>query len=92
MGEKTGNTKMEISTTKKDAEKILAELNERIRGKNFATACAQDWFCELNGRIHALGWLTLIKTVKTGKAAGGKGIHCQLKLVDPDSDEAKEFL
>ena len=84
--------KMDISATQKDVEKILAELNERICGKNFATACNRDWFCELNGRIHALGWLTLVKTLKTGEATGGKGIHSQLKLVDPDSEEAKEFL
>ena len=89
---KEKNNKMDISATKKEAEKILAELNERIRGKNFATACTRDWFCELNGRIHALGWLTLIKTLETKETTGEKGIHCQLKLVDPDSEEAKEFL
>ena len=78
----------EMNSTKKEAEKILAELNERIYGKNFATVCSKDWFVELNGRIHALGWLTLIKTLKTG----GNGIHVQLKLVDPESAEAKEYL
>ena len=67
---------------RKEAEKIVAKMNDMLQVKTFGSAIRNEKFNELNGRIHALGWLALIKEFKSG-------FHAQLKLVDPDSEEAQ---
>ena len=81
-----------VGDTRNEAEKILAELNSKIRGKCFSKVCRQDWFCELNGRIHALGWLTLLESMKAKKIGGERILDCRLKLVDPESEEVRNYI
>ena len=84
--------KGDINNTRSEAEKILTELNSKIRGKSFSKVCRQDWFDELNGKIHALGWLTLLESLKLKEVGGERLLDCRLKLADPDSDEARRYI
>ena len=82
----------DIGNTRNEAEKILAELNSKIQGKCFSKVCRQDWFNELNGKIHALGWLTLLESMKSKKIDGERILDCRLRLVDPESEEARNCI
>ena len=46
-------------------------------------------FDQLNEKIHELGWLALVKDQKAKGTAKGLEVYVQLKLVDPDSEEAR---
>ena len=81
--------KKEIQETKKEAEKILAEMNNMIRERNFAKVIMDKRFDQLNEKIHGLGWLALVKEQKVKRTTKGRELYVQLKLVDPDSEEAK---
>ena len=72
----------------KKAEAILAEMNDMLRSRPFFEVHAEKKFDRLNERLHALGWLGLIKkfTRKHGK------YYAQLKLVDPNSEEARRVM
>ena len=74
---------------REEAETILAKMNEMIRGRNFAKAVMDQRFDQLNGEIHSLGWLALVKEQDMKRTAKGLEVYVQLKLVDPDSEEAK---
>ena len=76
-------------TTKKEAERILAKMNDMVRGRNFAKMVMDQRFDQLNEKIHELGWLALVKEQEVKRTARGLEVYVQLKLVDPDSDEAK---
>ena len=43
---------------------------------------------QLNDRLHELGWLGFCESIKRGK--NGE-LYTQLRLVDPDSEEAKKY-
>ena len=45
-----------------------------------------DQLCKEGGE---LGWLALTKSLKVKEVAGKREMHVQLRLVDPDSEEAK---
>ena len=75
--------------TREEAETILAEMNEMARGRNFAKVVMDKRFDRLNERIHGLGWLALVKEQDMKRTAKGLEVYVQLKLVDPDSEEAK---
>ena len=77
------DNRMRIAS-RKEAEEILARMNDILRVKTLDAASKDASFNELNGRIHALGWLALIKEYKSG-------LRVQLKLVDPASEEAKDL-
>ena len=81
--------KINIEETKKVAEKILAEMNDMVRGRNFAKVIMDKRFDQLNEKIHGLGWLALVKEQKVKRTASGRELYVQLKLVDPDSEEAR---
>ena len=74
---------------KKAAERILAKMNDMVRGRNFAKMVMDQRFDQLNEKIHELGWLALVKEQEVKRTAKGLEVYVQLKLVDPDSEEAK---
>ena len=74
---------------KKAAERILAKMNDMVRGRNFAKMVMDQRFDQLNEKIHELGWLALVKEQEVKRTAKGLEVYVQLRLVDPDSDEAK---
>ena len=77
--------------TKNDAEMILAKMNDMVRGRNFAKMVMDQRFDQLNEKIHELGWLALVKEQEVKRTARGLEVYVQLKLVDPDSEEAKSL-
>ena len=74
---------------REEAETILAKMNEMARGRNFAKVVMDKRFDQLNEKIHDLGWLALVKEQKAKSTPKGLEVYVQLKLVDPDSEEAK---
>lgn len=83
--------KNDNSRNKEEAKNILEKMNAMIRGRNFAKAVMDERFDQLNEKIHELGWLALVKEQKVHRTAKGLQVYVQLKLVDPDSDEARRF-
>ena len=77
-----------VPTAREQAEGILARMNDMLRVRSFFEVHVEKKFNQLNERLHALGWLGLIKMF-TRK--GGK-YYAQLKLVDPDSEEARRLM
>jgi len=70
------------------AEVILGRMNGMLRDRPFFAVCDDKRYICLNERLHALGWLGLIETF-TRRA--GK-YYAQLKLADPNSEEAKRLM
>ena len=77
-----------VPTAREQAEAILARMNDMLRDRSFFDVHVEKKFTQLNESLHALGWLGLIKkfTQKGGK------YYAQLKLVDPDSEEARRVM
>ena len=77
-----------VPTAREKAEAILARMNNMLRDRSFFDIHVEKPFDRLNERLHSLGWLGLIDKVtkKDGK------YYVQLKLVDPDSDEARRVM
>ena len=77
-----------VSTAREKAEAILAKMNDMLRARSFFEVHDEKRFSLLKERLHALGWLGLIKkfTRKDSK------YYAQLKLVDPNSEEAKKLM
>ena len=76
---------------KEAARNILAKMNDMVRGKNFAKVVMDKQFDQLNEKIHELGWLALVKDQHAKRTAKGLEVYVQLKLVDPDSEEARRL-
>ena len=74
-----------VPTVRKKAEAILAEMNDMLRDRPVFKVYVEKRFDRLNERLHELGWLGLIEKFirKDGK------YYAQLKLVDPNSEEAR---
>ena len=83
--------KNDNSRNKEEAKNILGKMNDMIRGRNFAKAVMDERFDLLNEKIHQLGWLALVKEQEIKRSPKGLEVYVQLKLVDPDSDEARRF-
>ena len=77
-----------VPTAREQAEAILARMNDMLRDRSFFDVHVEKKFNQLNERLHALGWLGFIKEF-TRK--GGK-YYAQLKLVAPDSEEARRVM
>ena len=77
-----------VPTAREKAEKVLARMNDMLRDRSFFDVHVEKKFNQLNERLHALGWLGFIKEF-TRK--GGK-YYAQLKLVDPNSEEARRVM
>ena len=77
-----------VPTAREQAEATLAKMNDMLRDKPFFEVHVEKRFDRLNERLHALGWLGLIKKFirKDGKC------YARLKLVDPNSEEAKRVM
>ena len=58
-----------VPTAREQAEAILARMNDMLRVRSFFEVHVEKKFNQLNERLHALGWLGLIKmfTRKGGK-------------------------
>ena len=83
--------KINIEATKNEAEKILAEMNDLVRERDFAKIVMDDGFEELRCKIMGLGWLPLCASLKMKEVDGKREMRVQLKLVDPESEEAKAY-
>jgi len=83
--------KAEKERNKDEARTILAKMNDLIRGRDFAKMVMDERFEELRCKIIRLGWLALCKSLKIKEVAGKREMRVQLKLVDPDSKEAKVY-
>lgn len=83
---KSGNRKVQ---NREEAETILAKMNEMVRGRNFAKVVMDKRYDQLNEKIHELGWLALVKEQNAKRTPKGLEVYVQLKLVDPDSEEAR---
>ena len=83
--------KAEKDRNKDEARTVLAKMNDLIRGRDFAKMVMDERFEELRCKIIRLGWLALCKSLKIKEVAGKREIRVQLKLVDPDSEEAKVY-
>ena len=81
--------KAEKDRNKDEARTVLAKMNDLIRGRDFAKMVMDERFEELRCKIIRLGWLALCKSLKIKEVAGKREMRVQLKLVDPDSEEAK---
>ena len=77
----------ENGRNREEAELILAKMNDMVRGRNFAKVIMDDQFDQLNEKIHELGWLALVQELNLENHE----LHVQLKLVDPDSEEARDL-
>ena len=75
------------SKTKEEALVVLAKMNAMLRKMPIALAVKDKRYSELESKFASLGWLGLCDedtaTVKED------GFWTQLKLVDPDSEEAR---
>ena len=68
------------------AEAILDQKTGMLRDRPVFQVTVDQRFHRLNKKLHSLGWLGLVKTLKRKS----DGFYAQLKLVDPSSEEAKE--
>lgn len=79
---------MDEEKNREKAEAVLDKMNNLIRGKSFTKMAVDERFERLQEELNELGWLGFVKTLdfKEGE------MRVQLKLVDPDSEEARMFL
>ena len=81
------NAVVDRSKTKEEALVVLAKMNAMLRKMPIALAVKDKRYSELEDKFVSLGWLCLCDentaTVKED------GFWTQLKLVDPDSEEAR---
>ena len=87
MGEEMG--KVNRSQTKEEARVLLAKMNAMLRKMPISEAIRKASFERLQNRLSSLGWLGLCDE-KTFAVKSG-GCWTQLRLVDPDSDEARNI-
>ena len=76
------------SKNREKAEAVLDKMNNLIRGKSFTKMAVDARFERLQEELNDLGWLAFVKKLDF---KGGE-MHAQLKLVDPDSEEARMYL
>ena len=81
-------SKTDESTNREKAEEVLDKMNNLIRGKSFTKMAVGARFERLQEELNDLGWLAFVKKLDF---KGGE-MHAQLKLVDPDSEEARMYL
>ena len=89
MVEKREMGKVNRSQTKEEALVVLAKMNAILRKMPISEAIKKESFERLQDRLSSLGWLGLCDE-KTFAVKSG-GCWTQLRLVDPDSDEARNI-
>ena len=77
------------SQTKADAKDVLAEMNAMLRKMPISKAVKKERFEQLQNRLNSLGWLGLCD--EPPFSVKDDGCWTQLKLVDPESDEARQI-
>ena len=83
--------RQERERNKGKAREILAKMNDMIRGKDYAKMVKEGKVDQMCMEIRRLGWMVLAKSLKRKEVAGKREMWVQLKLVDPDSEEAKMY-
>ena len=83
--------KINIGETRKEAEKILAKINNLARGRDYMKLVMEEKVDQMCMEIRKLGWMVLAKSLKMKEVGGKREMRVQLKLVDPDSEEAREL-
>ena len=78
---------MDEEKNREKAEAVLDKMNNLIRGKSFTKMVVDERFERLQEELNELGWLGFVKTLDFKE----REMHAQLKLVDPDSEEARMF-
>ena len=77
------------SDHKEEALAVLGEMNKFLDEHSFKDAFKEganaQYLSLFNDKIRALGWVALFDSKKMYKKEDG--LHMQVKLVDPDSDE-----
>ena len=79
---------MEEEKNRAKAEAVLDKMNNLIRGKSFTKMVVDERFERLQEELDELGWLGFVKTLDFKE----REMRVQLRLVDPDSEEARMFL
>ena len=79
---------MDEEKNREKAEAVLDKMNNLIRGKSFTKMVVDDRFERLQEELNELGWLGFVKTLDFKE----REMRVQLRLVDPDSKEARMFL
>ena len=79
---------MDEEKNREKAEAVLDKMNNLIRGKSFTKMVVDERFERLQEELNELGWLGFVKTLDFKE----REMRVQLKLVDPDSEEARMFL
>ena len=83
--------RQERELNKGKAREILAKANDMIRGKDYATMVMDGKVDQMCMEIRKLGWMVLTKSLKMKEIDGKREMRVQLKLVDPDSAEARDL-
>ena len=83
--------RQERELNKGKAREILAKANDMIRGKDYATMVMDGKVDQMCMEIRKLGWMVLTKSLKMKEFDGKREMLVQLKLVDPDSAEARDL-
>ena len=83
--------RQERERNKGKAREILAKMNDMIRGKDYAKMVMDGKVDQMCMEIRKLGWMVLTKSLKMKEIDGKREMLVQLKLVDPDSAEARDL-
>ena len=73
--------------TKAEALDVLVKMNAMLRKMPISEAVKKARFEQLQSELRSLGWLGLCD--ENSFSVKADGCWTQLKLVDPDSDEAR---
>ena len=84
-------TNVEREQNREEARKVLEEMNALIRGRYFAKQVMDERFEKLRCKVVSLGWLALCKELHMKEIGGKREMRVRLKLVDPDSAEARAY-
>ena len=79
--------KIDRSQTKAEALVVLTKMNAMLRKMPISEAVKKERFERLQNKLRSLGWLGLCD--ESSFSVKADGCWTQLKLVDPDSDEAR---
>ena len=82
-----GIEKIDRSQTKAEALDVLVKMNAMLRKMPISEAVKKERFEQLQNKLRSLGWLGLCD--ESSFSVKADGCWTQLKLVDPDSDEAR---
>ena len=80
--------KIDRARTKEQALDVLEEMNAMLRKMSLSVAVKDKRFDQLQDKLNSLGWFGFCDDSFKMK---DDGPWTQLKLVDPESDEAREI-